>query len=318
VALSRAVRDRPQRVLLFDSPVVLARGRDGQVLALEDRCPHRGAPLSAGRVAGDALICPYHGWSFRADGGCRSMPGASGAAPLANVRAVPWHVEERDGIVWIAATRRRALPARLLGLDPARRRFLWATTWKAPIIEAQENFLDALHTHSVHPGLVRRGARRQVTTRTVPTADGFEIDYAGNEAQSGLLFRLFESHRTRECAAFSGLSVAQLEYRYRTGWAAFITLGFSPQTPATTRVFAMLHVENRFAPAWLVRLLVWPLLKVVARQDGRILRLQGANLQRFPSHRHIVTPLDITRPLLEKAWRGEGIAQGPGEATLWI
>ena len=80
----------------------------------------------------------------------------------------------------------------------------------------------------------------------------------------------------------------------------------------------MLHVENRFAPAWLVRLLVWPLLNAVARQDGRILRLQGANLERFPSHRHILTPLDITRPLLEKAWRGEALARGPREATLWI
>lgn len=320
VALARRVSARPQRVLLFDAPLALARDRTGRVLALEDRCPHRGAPLSAGRMAGDALVCPYHGWSFGADGQCRAMPGAPGEAPLGTVRANAWQVEERDGIVWVSATRQRPLPQRMLGLDPSRRRFLWETTWQAPVIEVQDNFLDALHTHLVHPGLVRRDAHRQpVTARSRGTADGFLIDYEGADSQSGLLFRLFETPRSLERAAFSGLSVAQLEYRYRSGWAAFITLCFSPETARSTRVFTLLHVENRFAPAWLVRLVVWPFLRKVAMQDRRILGLQSEALARFPGHRHRVTPLDVARPLLEKAWRGESLAGEPErQTTLWI
>ncbi|HUG71860.1 MAG TPA: Rieske 2Fe-2S domain-containing protein [Steroidobacteraceae bacterium] len=319
VALSRRVDMRPRRVLLFDHPLVLARDSLGNVLALDDRCPHRGAPLSAGRLEADALTCPYHGWSFGRDGSCRAMPGAPGDRPLAQVRAAAWQVEERDGIVWVAAERSRPLPAGLLDLDPRRRRFLQETVWQAPIIEAQENFLDAMHTHRVHPGLVRRGAhRRQVIARARGTADGFEIDYHGQDTQNGLLYWLFESRRSRECAVFSGLSVAQLGYRYQSGWAAFITLCFCPQTAASTRVFAMLHVEGRFAPAWLVGLLVWPFLRTVARQDQRILGLQSSNLGRFPSHRHIVTPLDIARPLLEKAWCGYALDGEEHEAVLRI
>ncbi len=169
-------------------------------------------------------------------------------------------------------------------------------TWRAPILEAQENFLDALHTHRVHPGLVRRdAARRPVTVTAAAADDGFRVDYEGQSDQSGLLFRLFESRRRVERAHFSGLSVAQLEYGYAAGWSAFITLAFAPIDAATTRVFAMLHVTGRRAPAVLVRAVVWPFLRTVARQDARILAFQSHGRERFLEHRHVVTPLDIVR-----------------------
>ena len=88
-------------------------------------------------------------------------------------------------------------------MNPAQRRFLWQTRWGAPILEAQENFLDALHTHTVHPGLVRRANARRPTGVVLQVGgDGFHVDYSGQPDQSGLLFRLFESRRTRECAIF--------------------------------------------------------------------------------------------------------------------
>jgi phenylpropionate dioxygenase-like ring-hydroxylating dioxygenase large terminal subunit len=320
VALSHRLQSRPISVQLLDTPIALARDSRGQVFALEDRCPHRGAPLSSGSIEDDVLVCPYHGWSFGSDGHCRAMPGTAPLAEATGPRAQSWQAQERDGIVWLCAEPGSTLPDRLLALDPHRRRFLWETTWHAPVIEAQDNFLDALHTHRVHPGLVRRDTqRRPVTVQARGTRDGFQIDYLGQQKQSGLLFRLFESPRTRERAHFSGLSVAQLEYRYVSGWAAFITLCFSPVTATSTRVFTMLHVENRFAPAWLVRLVVWPFLRKVAMQDRRILHLQRANLEHFPLHRHIVTPVDIARPLLERAWRGVRPDEVPEyETTIWI
>jgi phenylpropionate dioxygenase-like ring-hydroxylating dioxygenase large terminal subunit len=50
---------------IIDQPLVLYRTADGGVVALEDRCPHRFAPLSLGRLEGDALRCMYHGLKFR-------------------------------------------------------------------------------------------------------------------------------------------------------------------------------------------------------------------------------------------------------------
>ena len=317
VALSARVKRQPLRVLLLGEPVVLARTSTGQVLALEDRCPHRGAPLSAGTVCGNALRCPYHGWVFDAAGRCLSMPGTDESAALGKPHIASYSTDERDGIIWAAREPRGPLPSRMRALAPAWQRFLWETTWNAPIIEAQENFLDALHTHLVHPGLVRRDAvRRPVTATLAAGEDGIQIDFAGQADQTGLLYRLFESTRTRERAYFSALSVGQLEYRYAAGWAAYITLCFCPETTATTRVYALFHIEGRWAPRWLVRLVVWPFLRRVASQDKRILDLQSRNLQAFSGHRHIVTTLDIVRPHLEHAWRGGALRDTQTTSTI--
>ncbi|HRH88422.1 MAG TPA: Rieske 2Fe-2S domain-containing protein, partial [Rubrivivax sp.] len=51
----------------FEQPLVLWQGDEGTA-AFDDRCPHRGARLSLGRVQGGVLECPYHGWRFAADG----------------------------------------------------------------------------------------------------------------------------------------------------------------------------------------------------------------------------------------------------------
>lgn len=320
IALSKNVSTRPTRVMLFGQPLVLARLGDGRALALEDRCPHRGVALSAGRVSGSSIQCPYHGWTFDAAGHCVAMPGTEDNEPIGSIRVPTYSAQERDGLIWVSQHSERSLPERIQTMNPDRRRFLKVMTWQAPILEAQENFLDALHTHLVHPGLVRRDSkRRAVTVLTCSQGDGFSVDYQGQSDQSGLLYRLFESRRTRERAHFSGLSVAQIEYRYASGWAAFITLCFSPTTSESTRVFALLHVEGRFAPSWLVRGLVWPFLRTVAHQDARILKLQSANRSFFPSHKHVVTRMDVVRNRLEAAWAGDKATEFTNSnATIYI
>ena len=75
------------RRILFGDPVALGRTGEGGAFALRDVCPHRAAPLSAGRVCrvggAPALECPYHAWAFRAsDGVCVSAPALSNASIL--------------------------------------------------------------------------------------------------------------------------------------------------------------------------------------------------------------------------------------------
>src|ERR1700730_16473942 len=55
-------------------PIVLYRGKSGQVCALEDRCAHRQVPLHLGVVTGDDLKCPYHGWVYNCSGKCVNVP----------------------------------------------------------------------------------------------------------------------------------------------------------------------------------------------------------------------------------------------------
>ena len=80
-------------------PIALWRDDEGQVIAFEDRCCHRGAPLSAGRREGNAVRCMYHGMLFDRSGKCIEIPSQDHIAPAAFVRT--FKVVERSKWIWI-------------------------------------------------------------------------------------------------------------------------------------------------------------------------------------------------------------------------
>lgn len=80
-------------------PVLMYRKDDGSVIALEDRCCHRGAPLSVGRREGDCVRCMYHGLKFDASGRCVEAPAQQRIPPQAKVRTFP--VVERHRWIWV-------------------------------------------------------------------------------------------------------------------------------------------------------------------------------------------------------------------------
>lgn len=80
--------------------IAFVRGEDGKLFALEDRCPHRRAPLSMGEVvAGTTLRCPYHGISFDGSGRCVDIPGQDHVPPKWGIRSFP--VLEKHRYVWV-------------------------------------------------------------------------------------------------------------------------------------------------------------------------------------------------------------------------
>jgi nitrite reductase/ring-hydroxylating ferredoxin subunit len=76
------------------------REASGAAHAWIDRCPHRGMRLSLGAVAGDTLICPYHGWRFDAAGQCVQMPAHPTTAPPRAAHTRPVASREEGGFVW--------------------------------------------------------------------------------------------------------------------------------------------------------------------------------------------------------------------------
>lgn len=89
---------RPLGRTVCGEAIVFYRGEGGCVAALEDWCPHRGAPLSLGRVVEGRLMCGYHGLQVGCDGRTVSMPGqrVGGFPPI---KAFP--VVERHGFIWV-------------------------------------------------------------------------------------------------------------------------------------------------------------------------------------------------------------------------
>lgn len=97
---------RPFAFTLWDRPLVLVRDvGSGEFAAMDDRCPHRAAPLSEGRVyvreGRTVLECGYHGWTYGCDGRCVRIPQGEGAVPRrADVERV-YRCRVRCGIVFV-------------------------------------------------------------------------------------------------------------------------------------------------------------------------------------------------------------------------
>jgi vanillate O-demethylase monooxygenase subunit len=98
-AWSFEISHHPLGRILLDEPVVFFRTRAGEVVAMQDRCPHRGYPLHKGRLLGDTLECGYHGMTFDCAGKCVRVPGQRQIPSGSDLRTFP--IVERWGLVWL-------------------------------------------------------------------------------------------------------------------------------------------------------------------------------------------------------------------------
>ena len=95
---SHEIGTKPLGRTICNEKMVFFRGDGDKVAALEDFCPHRGAPLSLGQVVEGKLVCGYHGLTMGCQGKTVSMPGqrVSGFPAIRSFPAV-----ERYGFVWV-------------------------------------------------------------------------------------------------------------------------------------------------------------------------------------------------------------------------
>ena len=92
------IEGKPLGRQICGEKIVFYRGEEGRVAAVEDFCPHRGAPLSLGFVREGRLVCGYHGLQMGCEGKPVAMPGQR-VRGFPCIRSYP--VEERYGFVWV-------------------------------------------------------------------------------------------------------------------------------------------------------------------------------------------------------------------------
>ena len=84
---------------IIGEPVLMYRKQDGEIVAMQDRCCHRGAPLSVGRREGDCVRCMYHGLKFDDAGQCVEAPAQKRIPIQAKVRTYP--IVQRHRWIWV-------------------------------------------------------------------------------------------------------------------------------------------------------------------------------------------------------------------------
>jgi len=176
---SKDLADKPVARTVLGEKLVLFRTAGGAAGALEDKCCHRAAPLSLGKVEGEHLRCGYHGLLFGADGQCVEVPIQANVPPGARVKSYP--AVEKWNIVWLwMGEPARADEARipeLPWLDSAE----WVATPGYLHIDANaqliiDNLLDFTHVPYIHPGtLAGDDKERSVLSKTERLNDGVRV-----------------------------------------------------------------------------------------------------------------------------------------------
>jgi phenylpropionate dioxygenase-like ring-hydroxylating dioxygenase large terminal subunit len=258
VALTDYVLSAPVAVTLLAQPLVLWRSADGVAHAWPDRCPHRGAQFSLGKVVNDRLECPYHGWQFDGQGQCQHVPALAQFVPPATHCVKAYRVQEAHGLVWVQlapSADDAQLPA-FGGASMASLRMVncgpYDVATSAPRII--ENFLDMAHFGFVHEGWL---GTREATG--VP-------DYQVQETPTGLLATGCQAWQPR--SNLHSIAPAQVEYTYEVtapyaavlakvpeagstavdGWRESIGLFICPVTPESSRVWFRLAVADFETP----------------------------------------------------------------------
>jgi vanillate O-demethylase monooxygenase subunit len=166
---------QPLAVEIAATPLVLYRRPDGTPVALDDRCAHRLAPLSLGRVEGDTLRCLYHGARFDAAGRCVEVPGQE-RVPAGFVQR-RFAVAEQQGWLWLWLGDAEQADRSLLPPTPELDRAQWHViegelTYEVDHQLVNDNLCDLSHVAFVHEAtLARMGGAQDWAHKPVKITD---------------------------------------------------------------------------------------------------------------------------------------------------
>ena len=250
VGSSRDLKSSPTPVSLAGLPLVTFRDSGGQSVALLDRCAHRNAPLSAGRVVEGNLQCHYHGWQFDGSGVCRAVPGLC-SEPDHPARRVPsFACRDSQGWIWVYSepdVEPDVEPYEIPCADhPDYLTIREHLVMPGPLDAVAENALDVPHTAFVHAGLFRKNDDRraiEVAIRTLP--NGVEAQFIGEQRPEGLVGKLLApgGGEVHHWDRFLLPCIAQVEYRISERAHIVTTAALTPRTPTVTDLFATVAVK---------------------------------------------------------------------------
>ena len=276
---------RMARKILLGEPVLLGRTKDGHAFALRDICPHRAAPLSAGRILGELVECPYHGWRFNAGSGqCTLIPSlvTGQEMDIARIRLRSYPVREASGLVWIFMGEgvNEPGPAPDITLaDSARPKMIEAQEFPAEVDHAVVGLMDPAHGPFVHTSWWWRGKTKpyEKAKDFAPSPRGFTMT-SHKPSSNSLLYRVLGGDlRTEISFQLPGIRVERITAGKH--WLVGLTT-VTPLEQERTEVTQTFY----WSMPWLSPLK--PALRRVARtflgQDRRMVVLQGESLKFDP------------------------------------
>lgn len=295
--------------------LALFRDARGAPVALEDRCAHRNAPLSLGKVMNGCLACAYHGWRYDAQGRVVEVP----ALPVADAKRIEHSVRrypacEQDGFIWVAVDSAHPAGPPLafphLG-EPGWTSFTMKTLFRAPVEACLENFLDVPHATFLHRYWFRAPTGREIRAVVRTLEDGAEAEFFDEPRERSLVWWLLAPRggAMRHVDRFIAPRTSRVDYEFPGGLQYVITSSCTEIDERRTQVYTVISFRFPRLGA-LVRLVFEPLSRRIIRQDVDMLGAQYANVDRFGGPLFTSTRADLLGRLIVdwRRARAEGTA----------
>ncbi len=177
VARLEDLKSGPQRAVLLGEALAVFLTESGEPGVVADRCAHRGASLSMGKVCGDSIQCPYHGWEWAGhDGACTRIPSLADQRqipPLARIPSYPCRAHW--GLVWTTLEEPLADVPDVPWFDPEAWTWGHGTPFELPVAFGLmiENFRDVAHFAFVHQNTL--GPMPEEIEPLEPESNGLEV-----------------------------------------------------------------------------------------------------------------------------------------------
>src|SRR5436190_614095 len=269
---------------IMDEPVLIGRTRAGRLFAIRDVCPHRAAPLSAGKIRGDEVECPYHGWRFGLDGACRAIPSLADGQDMdvSKIRVPRWPVAESQGLIfiWMGAGEPDQPPPTFPGVVGGKPKLVDRMTFDAHIDHAVVGLMDPAHGPYVH---------QQWWWRTAGSQHYKEKRFEPREAGFAMV-RHEPSRNSRAYAILGDEPLTEITFRLPALRWEHITIGkrqvlsltcLTPESGTRTRVTQVAWSDH---PVFLfLKPFIAAGARTFLRQDAAMVKLQNQGLKYDPA-----------------------------------
>jgi phenylpropionate dioxygenase-like ring-hydroxylating dioxygenase large terminal subunit len=291
--------------------LVFWRDSKGRVVCQRDLCAHRGAALSHGKLLGDRIQCPFHGFEYDPSGRCQRIPAIGKHSPVPDrfqVLTYPTH-EAHDLIyIWWGENREKLPPVPFFeNIDHTFSYGRARDPWNTHYSRAIENQLDVMHLPFVHHNTIGRGGRTLV--------DGPLTEWATDDLMYVYVFnRVDDGTAPRKPEQLRANGQVHLEFHFPNLWQNYLSedvrifIAFVPVDAGNTILYLRFYQRFMRLPVLrtLVNWLAMPMNLRIAHQDRRVVLTQRPLRTELKMGEKL---LQGDNPIVAYRWRREALLE---------
>jgi phenylpropionate dioxygenase-like ring-hydroxylating dioxygenase large terminal subunit len=296
----------PVSVTVFEIPLVVWRMKEGSLTTILDRCNHRNAPLSKGKIINNCIVCPYHGWTYNHNGQCIDIPSEGpNKDRIPNKRVESFPVREAYGLIWVWMGEDKS-PMEEPFEMPLMKELGWhsyymETKFNSNVTDLVENFMDVPHTVFVHKGWFRDRKQICVKANVKRTTDSVLVTYDQSNDSIGFSGWLVNPKRLPMMHSdnFYMPNITRVDYIFGSMSRGFIiTSTCTPISPFETIVYTLISYKFGWLTP-LARLGLAAYTKKVINQDVWIMDIHSQNIMKFGGTDYKSTQCDYMHLYIE-------------------